>query len=233
MFCLPADPAAAGRIDETIAAEAPSLVADGWILRRIHGTCVDDGVSGSLGRFGLTSLRPRPILPRSGPPKRINRRDRSLAEPSIEVETVQEPGVMSDRNATRRGVLKGIGATAAAAWVGRPSPGQLRRPVPGSPSSPRPGTPSTMSSSPRPVRTRWRVAVSSSTTSTGWQNVIGGGPTGPGNSLYGADVTDDGTALWFVGASGAIGEYDVESGVLTNRSAPMDVTNSSRRFRDR
>ena len=59
-----------------------------------------------------------------------------------------------------------------------------------------------------------------------WEKVLDGGPTGNGNSLYGADVTDDGSRLWFVGASGAIGEYDVESGVLSDHSAPNDVTNN-------
>ena len=60
----------------------------------------------------------------------------------------------------------------------------------------------------------------------GWVKILDGGPAGNGDNLYGADVTDDGKALWFVGASGAIGEYDVVSGVLTNYSAPMDVTNN-------
>jgi len=65
-----------------------------------------------------------------------------------------------------------------------------------------------------------------SRTAAGWRKLLDGGPTGNGNDLYGADVTDDGKRLWFVGASGAIGEYDVESGVLTDRSAPNDVTNN-------
>jgi len=60
----------------------------------------------------------------------------------------------------------------------------------------------------------------------GWQKVLDGGPTGNGNSLFGADVTRGGERLWFVGSSGAIGEYDVTSGVLTDRSAPNDVTNN-------
>jgi len=63
-------------------------------------------------------------------------------------------------------------------------------------------------------------------TATSWRKVLDGGPTGNGNDLYGASVTDDGKRLWFVGASGAIGEYDVESGVLSDHSAPMDVTNN-------
>jgi len=63
-------------------------------------------------------------------------------------------------------------------------------------------------------------------TDAGWRKVLDGGPTGNGNSLYGADVTDDGKRLWFVGGSGAIGEYDVVTGDLTDHSAPMDVTNN-------
>lgn len=61
-------------------------------------------------------------------------------------------------------------------------------------------------------------------TGAGWELVLQGGPTGNGNDLFGADVTDDGERLWFVGASGAIGEYDVETGNLVDRSAPNDQT---------
>jgi hypothetical protein len=63
-------------------------------------------------------------------------------------------------------------------------------------------------------------------TDRGWRKIIDGGPTGNGNDLYGAAVTDDGKRLWFAGASGAIGEYDVSSGVLYDHSAPNDVTNN-------
>jgi len=63
-------------------------------------------------------------------------------------------------------------------------------------------------------------------TDEGWRKVLDGGPTGNGNDVYGADVTDDGKRLWFVGASGAIGEYDVQTGNLEDHSAPMDVTNN-------
>lgn len=63
-------------------------------------------------------------------------------------------------------------------------------------------------------------------TSNGWKKVIDGGPTGNGNDLYGADVTDDGERLWFVGASGAVGEYDVTSKTLTDHSNPKDSGNN-------
>jgi len=63
-------------------------------------------------------------------------------------------------------------------------------------------------------------------TSTGWTRVVGGGPTGNGNDLYGADTTNGGERLWVVGSSGAIGEYDVATGSLVDHSAPDDVTNN-------
>lgn len=62
--------------------------------------------------------------------------------------------------------------------------------------------------------------------SDGWRVVLDGGPTGNGNDLYGVDVADDGETLWFVGASGAIGEYDTTTGNLQDRSAPNDHTSN-------
>ncbi len=62
--------------------------------------------------------------------------------------------------------------------------------------------------------------------SDAWVKVLDDGPSSNGNDLLGLDVTDDSTHLWLVGASGAIGEYDVTTGSLTDRSAPMDVTNN-------
>lgn len=63
-------------------------------------------------------------------------------------------------------------------------------------------------------------------TDIGWVRVLDGGPTGNSNDLYGAAATDDGRRLWVVGASGAIGEYDVQTGSLVDHSAPNDVTNN-------
>lgn len=63
-------------------------------------------------------------------------------------------------------------------------------------------------------------------TDNGWKKAIDGGPSGNGNDLLGADVTDDGKRLWFVGASGAIGEYDVRTGDLNDHSNPNDVSNN-------
>ncbi|UPW01327.1 twin-arginine translocation signal domain-containing protein [Halorussus gelatinilyticus] len=63
-------------------------------------------------------------------------------------------------------------------------------------------------------------------TAKGWTKIFDGGVTGNGNSLYGADVTDDGKRLWFVGSSGAVGAYDVETGTLYNHSKPVGSTNN-------
>ncbi|PSQ53323.1 hypothetical protein BRD20_03875 [Halobacteriales archaeon SW_8_65_20] len=60
----------------------------------------------------------------------------------------------------------------------------------------------------------------------GYETVLDSGPTGNGNSLYGSATTDDGERLWFVGSSGAIGEYDPARGTFTDYSAPNDVTNN-------
>lgn len=63
-------------------------------------------------------------------------------------------------------------------------------------------------------------------TNDGWTKILEGGPTGNGNTLRGADPTADRKRLWFVGSSGAIGEYDVTTGSLNDYSAPNDVTNN-------
>ncbi|MFC4450998.1 WD40/YVTN/BNR-like repeat-containing protein [Halorussus aquaticus] len=63
-------------------------------------------------------------------------------------------------------------------------------------------------------------------TADGWRKVFDGGVTGNGNSLYGADVTDDGKQIWMVGSSGAVGAYDVETGTLYDHSKPVGSTNN-------
>lgn len=63
-------------------------------------------------------------------------------------------------------------------------------------------------------------------TDAGWELIFDGGPIGNGNDLYGAVVTDHGERIWLVGASGAIGEYDVKTGNPVDRSAPNDYTNN-------
>jgi photosystem II stability/assembly factor-like uncharacterized protein len=60
-----------------------------------------------------------------------------------------------------------------------------------------------------------------------WSVVLNDGPSSNSNDLFGVAATADGDHIWFVGASGAIGEYDVTSGSLVqDHSAPNDVTNN-------
>ncbi len=61
---------------------------------------------------------------------------------------------------------------------------------------------------------------------SGWQKVVEYGPQARSRPLTGVDVTDDGKRIWFVGGSGVIGEYDVETETLTNYSAPKEKTST-------
>lgn len=132
---------------------------------------------------------------------------------------------MSERPAfTRRGVTKAVGAAAVGGlFAGTASADSLELTSVESP------TASTLYDVEHTAEGAYAVGAGGvvlERTVTGWQKVIDGGPTGNGNSLFGSDVTDDGKRLWFVGASGAIGEYDVKTGDLTDHSSPMDVTNN-------
>ncbi|WP_435180053.1 hypothetical protein [Halorussus sp. AFM4] len=60
----------------------------------------------------------------------------------------------------------------------------------------------------------------------GWRKVVEYGPQARSRPLKGADVTDDGRAVWFVGGSGVIGEYRVDTHTLTNYSAPKGKTST-------
>ncbi|MFB6126480.1 MAG: WD40/YVTN/BNR-like repeat-containing protein [Halolamina sp.] len=133
---------------------------------------------------------------------------------------------MSEQSRSRRSVLRGIGTAAAAgAVVGTASNAAAA---------------TGWESVETPVETNLHdVAVTAegayavggdgdviARTSEGWTQVLDGGPTGNSNGLNGAAVTDDGERLWFVGNSGAIGEYDVTTSSLVDHSAPNDVTNN-------
>ncbi|WP_382194303.1 WD40/YVTN/BNR-like repeat-containing protein [Halorussus sp. GCM10023401] len=60
----------------------------------------------------------------------------------------------------------------------------------------------------------------------GWRKVVEYGPQARSRPLKGADVTDDGRAVWFVGGSGVIGEFRVDTNTLTNYSAPKGKTST-------
>jgi hypothetical protein len=58
---------------------------------------------------------------------------------------------------------------------------------------------------------------------TSWVKVLNDGPSSNGNDLLALAATDDGEHLWFVGASGAVGEWDVTTGSLVqDHSGPND-----------
>ncbi|MFC5972342.1 WD40/YVTN/BNR-like repeat-containing protein [Halomarina salina] len=60
----------------------------------------------------------------------------------------------------------------------------------------------------------------------GWERIVNYGPQARSRPLTGCDVTDDGKAVWFVGGSGVIGEYRVDTQTLTNYSAPKGKTST-------
>jgi hypothetical protein len=134
---------------------------------------------------------------------------------------------MSRDNLTRRSLIGGIGVALATATV--PAAASARADENGAWTTAETPTGNTLYDVEYASGSAYAIGgggVVLSRSREGWETVLDGGPTGNGNGLYGSDVTDDGKRLWFVGSSGAIGEYDVESGVLTDRSAPMDVTNN-------
>jgi len=134
---------------------------------------------------------------------------------------------MTRTQQTRRTVLKGIGAAAAAA-VAAPVATTRAAATAGwtAVETPTDGTLYGVVYTNAGAYAVGAGGVVLERTADGWRTVLDGGPTGNGNNLYGAGVTDDGRRLWFVGSSGAIGEYDVESGTLYDHSAPNDVTNN-------
>ncbi|MWG34081.1 hypothetical protein [Halomarina oriensis] len=60
----------------------------------------------------------------------------------------------------------------------------------------------------------------------GWEKIVEYGPQARSRPLTGVDATDDGKAVWFVGGSGVIGEYRVDTETLTNYSAPKGKTST-------
>jgi len=64
-------------------------------------------------------------------------------------------------------------------------------------------------------------------TGSGWVLTTDTGPSGNSNELYGVDATDDGDTIWFVGLSGAVGEYDVVSGQLNDYTNPGELSTNN------
>lgn len=59
-----------------------------------------------------------------------------------------------------------------------------------------------------------------------WKLVVEVGPAAKSSSLRTCAVTDDYKRLWFAGASGALGYYDVEEGLKYDQSAPNGKTST-------
>lgn len=58
----------------------------------------------------------------------------------------------------------------------------------------------------------------------GWETVVDAGPGAKNRTLRSVDVTADGTRIWFAGASGAIGMYDIEKRRVYDYSRPKDIS---------
>ncbi|MFC7165561.1 WD40/YVTN/BNR-like repeat-containing protein [Halospeciosus flavus] len=63
-------------------------------------------------------------------------------------------------------------------------------------------------------------------TEYGWVPVVEAGPASKNSTLKTVAATDGGARIWFAGASGALGMYDVEAKQLYNYSYTGDVTDS-------
>ncbi len=63
-------------------------------------------------------------------------------------------------------------------------------------------------------------------TDGGWEIVLEEGPTGCSTNLTSTSATEDGERVWMAGDGGVLASYDPESGRVTDRSAPLDITSS-------
>lgn len=59
-----------------------------------------------------------------------------------------------------------------------------------------------------------------------WGVVVENGPSARGETLYCAAATDDGERVWFGGANGALGYYDLETRTRADFSEPVGVGNA-------
>jgi hypothetical protein len=59
-----------------------------------------------------------------------------------------------------------------------------------------------------------------------WGVVVENGPSARGETLYCAAATDDGERVWFGGANGALGYYDLEARTRADFSEPVGVGNA-------
>ena len=59
-----------------------------------------------------------------------------------------------------------------------------------------------------------------------WGVILENGPGAKGNALYAVDSTDDGERVWFAGAGGALGYYDIVEDERRDYSVPRGNSNS-------
>jgi streptogramin lyase len=59
-----------------------------------------------------------------------------------------------------------------------------------------------------------------------WKIAVDDGPHTRDNALKAAAVTDEGKRIWFAGSSGALGAYDVETGIKYDYTAPQGKTST-------
>lgn len=59
-----------------------------------------------------------------------------------------------------------------------------------------------------------------------WQVIVDDGPATRDNALRGIDATDDGKRVWFLGSSGSLGCYDVETHRKYDYSFPQGMTST-------
>lgn len=57
----------------------------------------------------------------------------------------------------------------------------------------------------------------------GWELLVENGPAAESNTLHAVDSTEDGERIWFAGASGSLGYYDVPAGEREDFSNPRDL----------
>jgi len=70
------------------------------------------------------------------------------------------------------------------------------------------------------------VVLSAPGDGSGWSIALADGPGAQGEELQGVDATADGAAVWVAGDSGALGRLEPETGLHTDYTAPLEITNN-------